>query len=59
VTNTQERTNSFFFQIELSGLSRLGSSPLELLRQGIGGYSRRSLHPPRGPSEYYPGMDER
>jgi LPS-assembly protein len=59
VTNTQERTNSFFFQIELSGLSRLGSSPLELLRQGIGGYSRRSLHPPRTPSDYYPGTDER
>ncbi len=59
VTNTQEQTNAFFFQIELSGLSRIGSSPLELLRQGIGGYSKPSLRPPRGGNDYYPGMDER
>ena len=58
VTSTQERTNAFFFQIELTGLSRLGSSPLELLRQGIGGYSRPSLRPLQG-GDYYPGMDER
>lgn len=57
VTNTQERTNALFFQIELSGLSRLGSSPLELLRQGIGGYSRPSLRPFTA-SDYYPGTDQ-
>jgi LPS-assembly protein len=57
VTNTQERTSAVFFQIELTGLSRIGSNPLELLRQGIGGYSRPSLRPlPTG--EYYPGMDQ-
>jgi LPS-assembly protein len=58
VTNTQERTNAIFFQIELTGLSRLGSSPLELLRQGIGGYSRPSLRPLHT-NDYYPGMEER
>ncbi|HYL19511.1 MAG TPA: LPS-assembly protein LptD [Burkholderiales bacterium] len=57
VTATQERTNTFFFQIELTGLSRLGSSPLELLRQGIGGYTQPSLHP-RGAEPYYPGMSD-
>ena len=57
VTTTQERNSSLFFQVELSGLSRLGSSPLELLRQGIGGYARPSLRP-TAPGNYYPGMDE-
>jgi len=57
VTATQERTSAFFFQLELSGLSRIGSSPLELLRQGIGGYTRPSLRP-TGAGPYYPGMDE-
>jgi len=38
-------------------LGVFGSNPLELLRQGIGGYSRPSLRPlPTG--EYYPGMDQ-
>ena len=57
VSATLERTNAFFFQLELTGLSRVGSSPLELLRQGIGGYTRPNLHP-TGASDYYPGMDE-
>lgn len=55
VTNTQERTNTFFFQVELTGLSRLGSNPLELLRQGIGGYTAPTLRP-KGAEPYYPGM---
>ena len=57
VTSTQEQTNTFFFQLELSGLSRLGSSPLELLRQGIGGYSIQRLRP-KATDDYYPGVDE-
>jgi LPS-assembly protein len=57
VTNKEERTSAVFFQIELTGLSRIGISPLELLRQGIGGYSRPPLRPFSG-GEYYPGMDQ-
>lgn len=57
VTNTQERTNTFFIQLELSGLSRIGSSPLDLLRQGIGGYTMPVLRP-RKTDDYYPGMDQ-
>jgi hypothetical protein len=29
-----------FFQLELTGVSRIGSSPLELLRQNITGYEK-------------------
>src|SRR5262249_6267901 len=57
VTNTQERSSAVFFQLELTGLSRIGSSPLDLLRQGIGGYSRPSLRP-TAPPDFYPGMDQ-
>jgi LPS-assembly protein len=57
VTSTQERTNTFFFQLELTGLSRLGSSPLELLRQGIGGYTIPNLRQ-KTADDYYPGVDE-
>jgi len=40
VSATQEYVNSMFFQLELTGLSRIGSSPLELLRQNISGYAK-------------------
>ena len=51
------RAQAFFAQIELSGLSRVGISPLQLLSQSIVGYQRI---PPRGAaaSPYYPGMEE-
>jgi LPS-assembly protein len=56
VTSSQERSQAFFAQIELSGLSRVGISPLQLLSQSIVGYQRI---PPRGaaPTPYYPGME--
>ncbi len=34
----QQASTSLFFQLELTGLSRLGNNPLELLRQSIPGY---------------------
>jgi LPS-assembly protein len=37
---TQKASTSIFFQIELNGLSRLGSNPLEILRRSIPGYSK-------------------
>jgi LPS-assembly protein len=37
---TQKASTSIFFQIELNGLSRLGSNPLEVLRRNIPGYSK-------------------
>ncbi len=40
VSATQEYVNAMFFQLELTGLSGIGSSPLELLRQNITGYTK-------------------
>jgi LPS-assembly protein len=56
VTSTGTDSTSLLFQFELTGLSRIGNNPLELLRQTIGGYSRiggRTV--PAGP--VYPGME--
>lgn len=39
-TATQQTTNAFFIQLQLTGLSNLGSNPLSLLRQSITGYSQ-------------------
>jgi LPS-assembly protein len=39
-TGSQRASTGIFFQLELNGLSRLGSNPLELLRRNIPGYTR-------------------
>jgi len=39
-TTTQQTTNSVFVQLELNGLARVGTSPLELLRRSVPGYVR-------------------
>lgn len=48
---TQEYVNAMMFQLEFTGVSRIGSSPLELLRQSIGGYEKSN---PRNPPDYNP-----
>ena len=40
VTATQDSSSAVFLQLELNGLSRLGSSPLEALRRNIPGYQQ-------------------
>ena len=40
ITATQQYSTSFQIQLELTGLARIGISPLETLRQNIGGYRR-------------------
>jgi LPS-assembly protein len=40
VTTTQESQMSYFVQLELNGVSRIGSNPLEAVRRNIGGYYR-------------------
>lgn len=37
-TNAISNTTAFFIQLELNGLSRLGSNPLEILKRNISGY---------------------
>jgi LPS-assembly protein len=40
VSATQEYNNAIFFQLEFTGISGFGVSPLELLRQNITGYTK-------------------
>jgi LPS-assembly protein len=55
VAATNNTVRALFFQIELGGLSRLGSNPQEILRQNIAGYQRMSTIPQGGAqSDYYP-----
>jgi len=37
-TTTQQTSTSVYVQIELNGLARVGTSPLELLRRSVPGY---------------------
>jgi LPS-assembly protein len=46
VSATQEYINAMFFQLELNGVSRIGSNPLELLRQNVTGYTKTNEPPP-------------
>jgi LPS-assembly protein len=39
-TTSQQTTNSVFVQLELNGLARIGTSPLDLLRRSVPGYLR-------------------
>jgi len=57
LTGTQQFSNAFFFQLELTGLSRLGTNPFQVLQRGIGGYTTPSLRQ-KLPDAYYPGMDQ-
>jgi LPS-assembly protein len=40
-TTATTSVNSFFMQLELNGVSKIGTNPLELLRRNIGGYYYR------------------
>jgi LPS-assembly protein len=45
---TQQASTSIFVQLELNGVSRIGSNPLEVLQRNIAGYTRldpRSVYP--------------
>ncbi|MBC7779533.1 MAG: LPS-assembly protein LptD [Proteobacteria bacterium] len=48
---TEQANTAFFIQIELGGLSRVGSNPLELLRRSIPGYTDTELNPTRPVNE--------
>jgi len=47
-TSTAQQTNSFFLQLELNGVARIGSNPIELLRRSIPGYTLLNTAPPAG-----------
>ncbi|MDD5330704.1 MAG: LPS-assembly protein LptD [Sulfuricella sp.] len=44
-TATSERSNSIFFQLELNGVSSIGSNPLEVLSRNIYGYTKTNENP--------------
>ena len=46
-TGTTTVTNAVFLQLELNGLGRVGSSPLDVLRRNIPGYSLLYENPTR------------
>ncbi len=52
VTATRNEVNSIFMQLELNGVSKLGSNPLTLLRRNISGYHRQD--PQFTPQETFP-----
>ncbi len=55
VTATDERSRAFFLQLELSGLSSIGTSPMQVIGQSIFGYERNANRAPTA-DPYYPGM---
>jgi LPS-assembly protein len=55
-TTTQDASTTLFIQLELTGMSRIGSNPMETLRRNITGYTRidsRSPRPDDARSTYY------
>jgi LPS-assembly protein len=44
---TQQTNTTFFVQLELNGVSRIGSNPMETLKRNIGGYVRLDPRAPR------------
>jgi LPS-assembly protein len=54
-TAIQQASTSFFLQLELNGVSRLGTNPLDVLKSNIAGYVRQDPHPIRAEDGRFPG----
>ena len=54
VTATQEASTSIFLQLELNGVSHIGSNPLDVLRRNISGYGHQYSQPQRAEDYYLP-----
>jgi LPS-assembly protein len=56
-TTTQTASNSVYLQIELNGLARFGTSPLDLLRRSVPGYLKTNdptVSPRDRSTDYFP-----
>jgi len=55
-TTTQTTSNSIYLQVELNGLARIGTSPLDLLRRSVPGYLKTNdpTVSPRDRGDYFP-----
>ncbi len=51
-TAATNQVTSIFLQLELNGLSKIGSNPLDLLRRNITGYTRQEAQPTRTGNVY-------
>ena len=56
VTALNSVNTSLFFQLELNGVSRIGSNPMDVLRRNVGGYTRLD---PRTPETSDAHLQER
>jgi LPS-assembly protein len=55
-TATQQASTSVFLQLELNGVARIGSNPLDALRRNIAGYARPDVEPTRAEEQRYLGF---
>ncbi|MFN7086615.1 MAG: LPS-assembly protein LptD, partial [Burkholderiales bacterium] len=53
-TATRETSTTVFLQLELNGVSRIGSNPLDTLARNIAGYVKRDPQPSRAEDYYLP-----
>jgi len=53
-TSLNAVSTSFFVQLELNGVSRIGSNPLDVLRRNVGGYTRLDPRAPRTDDYHVP-----
>ncbi|HKE41281.1 MAG TPA: LPS-assembly protein LptD [Casimicrobiaceae bacterium] len=59
-TNTQQVSNSVFVQLELNGLARLGTNPVDVFTRNVAGYTtsndptRRPGGEPAGAADFFP-----
>lgn len=53
-TTTQQASTTFFVQLELNGVSRIGSNPMETLKRNIGGYVTLDPRAPRADESLTP-----
>jgi LPS-assembly protein len=53
-TAVNKENTSFFLQLELNGISRIGSNPSDVLRRNVGGYTRLEPRAPRFDEYYVP-----
>jgi LPS-assembly protein len=54
VTALSTVSTSIFVQLELNGVSRIGSNPLDVLRRNVGGYTRLDPRAPRTDDYHVP-----
>ena len=53
-TSATDRSNAIFFQLELNGVSSIGSNPLDVLRRNIYGYTKTNDIPYENDTPYLP-----